>query len=103
VNWHCCRRDPLQHPAHRDRDGPRIRGPSLLGDEPFRRPHRLGAEIVVPGAGYAHEALGRPLAERHGNDSVVVAVHHQHRRLTLPARKSERNWSFMKSRTGTNQ
>ena len=76
MNWHCCRRDPLQHPAHRDRDGPRIRGPSLLGDEPFRRPHRLGAEIVVPGAGYAHEALGRPdqaiepLAERHASGTL---------------------------------
>ena len=42
---------------------------SLLGDELFRRRHCMGAEIVMPDAGNAHEALGRldqaiqPLAE----------------------------------------
>jgi hypothetical protein len=51
---------------------------SLLGDEPFRRRHRTSAEIVMPGAGNAHEALGRldkavqPFAERHWDDSVVL-------------------------------
>ncbi len=54
MNWHCCRLNPLQHPAHRDRDGPRIRGPSLLGDELFCRRHRLGAEIVVLASKAAH-------------------------------------------------
>jgi len=33
--------------------------PSLFGDELFRRRNRIGAEIVVPGAGNAHEALRR--------------------------------------------
>ena len=56
----------------------------MLGDELFRRRHRMGAEIVMPDAGNAHEALGRldqaiqPLAECNRNDSVVLAVHHQH-------------------------
>ena len=59
----------------------------------------------MPGAGNAHEALGRlgqavqPLAERYRNNSVVIAAHHQHWcAVTLLTRKSERNWSFMKSR-----
>jgi hypothetical protein len=30
----------------------------LLNDEPFRRHHRIGAEIVMPGASNAHKALG---------------------------------------------
>ena len=70
----------------------------------------MNTEIVVPGAGNAHEALLRPdqaiqaLAELHRNDKIVLAVHYQHRRaMTLPARKSERNRSFINSRTGTNQ
>jgi hypothetical protein len=76
-------------------------GPSLLDDELFRRRHRLRAEIVVPGVGNTHEALGRadqaiePLAERPCTTSTGA--------VTLPTRRSERNWSFMKSRTGTNQ
>jgi hypothetical protein len=43
----------------------------------------LSAEIVMPGASNAHEALGRldkgiqPLAENNRNDIVVLAVHHQ--------------------------
>jgi hypothetical protein len=32
----------------------------LLGDKPFRRGNRVNTEIVVPGAGYAHEATCRP-------------------------------------------
>ena len=59
----------------------------MLGNEPFRRRYRPHAEIVVPGAGNAHEALGCPdqvietLAERHGSDSIVFTVHHEYRRL----------------------
>ena len=43
----------------------------------------------MPGAGNAHEALGRldkavqPFAERHWDDSVVLAMHHQNRRRDL--------------------
>ena len=46
----------------------------------FRGGNRVVTEIVMPGAGNAHEALGRPdqaiqpLAERYGNNSVVLAV-----------------------------
>ena len=31
-------------------------------------------------------------------DSVVLAVHYRHGNVTLLARKSERNWSFMNGR-----
>jgi hypothetical protein len=61
----------------------------LLGDELFCRCYGPPAEIVVPGAGNAHKALGRrdqaiePLAERHGNDSVVLTVYHEDRRRDL--------------------
>jgi hypothetical protein len=67
-------------------------GWSLLGDEPFRRRYAPRAEIVVPGTGNANEALGgrdqaiEPLAERHGDDSVVLTVHHEHRRRDLAPR-----------------
>jgi hypothetical protein len=80
---------------------------SLLGDELFRSSYGPRAEIVVPGAGNANETLGRrdqaiePLAERHGNDSVVLTVHHEHRRRDLA--NAQVNWSFIKVRTGTNQ
>ena len=84
--------------------------PSRLGDEPFRRADGTGAKIAMPAAGKTHEVLGRldlgiqPLAGCNRNDSVLVAMHHQHRRRNLvSASKSERNLSFMKSRTGTNQ
>ena len=56
----------------------------FLGDELFRRRDRLRAEIVMSGTGNAHELLGRvdqrvkPLAERNGHNSVVLAVDHQH-------------------------
>jgi hypothetical protein len=63
----------------------------LLGNEPFRRRDRMNTEIIVPAAGNAHEALRR----------LHFAVHHG--AMTLPARKSERNWSFNNRRTGTNQ
>ena len=58
----------------------------LLGDKPFRRGNRVNTEIVVPGAGNAHEALRHPhqtvksLPQTDGNDRVVLAVNHQHRR-----------------------
>ena len=61
----------------------------MLGYEPFCRRDRIGTEIVMPGAGNTHEALGRldqakqPLAEDDGNDSVVLAVYHQHGRHDL--------------------
>ena len=64
--------------------------PSLLGDELFRCRYRPRAEIVVPGAGNAHETLGCPdqaietLAERYGNDSIVFTVHHERWRRDLP-------------------
>src|SRR5436190_16667504 len=57
----------------------------LLGDKPFRRRNRVTTEIVVPGAGNAHEALRhshktvKPLTETDGNDRVVLAVDYQHR------------------------
>jgi hypothetical protein len=50
----------------------------LLDDKPFRRSDRLNTEIVVPGAGYAHEALRHPyqtvksLTETDGNDPVLA-------------------------------
>ena len=81
----------------------------MIGDELFRGRHRVVAEIVMPGAGHAHEALGRPdqaiqpLAERYGNNSVVLAVHHQHWCRDLADAQIRAKWSFMKSRTGTNQ
>jgi len=68
---------------------PRQLAASLLNDEPFRRRHRTDAEIVMPGAGNTHKALGRvdkavqPFAERHGDDCVVLAMHHQNRRRDL--------------------
>ena len=58
---------------------------SFLGDEFFRRRYGLRAQIVMPGASNAHEALRRPdktihgLAESHGDDQIVFAVHHQDR------------------------
>jgi len=58
---------------------------SVHSNELFGRLHRVSAEIIVPGVGNTHEALGRPdqtiepLAERHGNNGVVLAVYHQHR------------------------
>ena len=45
----------------------------LLSDKPFRRGNRVNTEIVVPGAGNAHEALRHPhqtvksLTETDGN------------------------------------
>jgi hypothetical protein len=52
----------------------------LLGDKPFRRGNRVNTEIVVPGAGNAHEALRHPhqtvksLPQTDGNDRIVLAV-----------------------------
>jgi hypothetical protein len=63
----------------------------------------------MPGAGNPHETFGRPdqgikaFAECKGNYTIVFAVNYQHRCSDLAATKSERNWSFMKSRTGMNQ
>ena len=82
----------------------------MIGDELFRGRHRVVAEIVMPGAGNAHEALGRPdqaiqpLAERYGNNSVVLAVPISTdfaRDLAASANPTEP--VLMKSRTGTNQ
>jgi hypothetical protein len=56
----------------------RLAGSSTLhfgGKEPFCGRYRFIAEIIMPGTGNAHEALGRldqaikPLTERHGDNS----------------------------------
>ena len=83
--------------------------PSLRVDEQFRCRHRLRAEVVVPCIGNAHEALGcrdraiEPLAERQGTTASLSPCTTSTGVLTLPTRKSDRNWSFIKSRTGTNE
>ena len=82
----------------------------MLGDELFGRLHRLSAEIVVPGAGNTHEALGRPDQTHTSRSPSVTGTTASFSTcttstgaVTLPTRRSERNWSFMKRRTGTNQ
>jgi hypothetical protein len=63
--------------------------PGLLGDKPFRRGYGVSTEIVVSGAGNAHQALRhshqavKSLTETDGNDRVVLATNHQHRRPWL--------------------
>src|SRR6476646_3311590 len=60
--------------------------PGLLGDKPFRRRYGVSTATAVPGAGNAHQALRhshktvKSLTETDGNDRVVLAMNHQHRR-----------------------
>ena len=85
--WGCQRRDPAPPGLTFGRQTQKC-GPSLLSNELFRRSHCLSAKIIMPRSGDAHEAFRRLdqvielLAECDGDNSVVLAVHHEHRPAT---------------------
>ena len=80
-----------------------------LVEERLRRLHRaVGAEILVPAAGKRTNRLGaldqgiEPLARRDRNDVSRSPWRISTGAVTFSMRRSERNWSFISQRTGTN-